>query len=313
MNAPVVVAYDQTPHSKRALAEAIREAVSRDTGLRIVHAYTTTERLPLPMGPYATVIPTDNVEQTNRHDAEEILEETAARVRTENPGLLVETRTVPGSAHTAIVAAAADAQLLVVGSRGRGGFTGLLLGSTSQRVLADAGCPVIVVHDIPSDPHGQILVGVDIEESCDALLKFAFDTAARRGAALVAAYSWNGPRTMSYTAELDADDGPAPERTCADRLQTLLDPWRGKYPDVDVSMRLYPTVTSGSAGSRLVESSSAADLLVLGARSEDDRRHPNRLGPVAHVALHHAHCPVAIVPALDASFDGADHQRHHHR
>ncbi|WP_344655815.1 universal stress protein [Catenulispora subtropica] len=297
MSAPVVVAYDQTPHSKSAVAEAVREAVSRGTGLRIVHAYTTVERIP--MGPFSTVLPAGNVEPTNRHDAEEILAELAAAIRADQPALAVETSAVPGEAAAAIVAQARDACLLVLGSRGRGGFTGLLLGSTSQRVLADAVCPVIVVHDTPSEPKGEILVGLDIDGPCDDLLEFAFDTAARLGTGLVAATVWTEPWAMAYAARLGDEDGLAYEQARADRLKELLDPWRGKHPDVGVVARLYAAVRSGTAGTCLVEASTNADLLIVGARSEAGHRHANRLGPVAHAALHHAHCPVAVVPSSD--------------
>lgn len=299
MSAPVVVAYDQTPHSKRALTEAVREAVSRGTGLRIVHAYTFKERLP--MGPFATVLPDGNVEQTNRADAEEILAETAAKIRAENPGLDVETRAVPGEAPAAIVSTAADAQLLVVGSRGRGGFAGLLLGSTSQRVLADSPCPVIVVHDAQSEAKGRILVGVDLDDPCDAALEFALDTAARRGTTVVAANVWTEPWTMAYAARRGDEDGIAYEQARADRLKELLDPWCGKYPDVEVVPRLYAGVASGTAGTCLVEASKEVDLLIVGAHSEAGRRHANRLGPVSHAVLHHAHCAVAVVAYPDAS------------
>lgn len=311
MSAPVVAAYDQTPHSKRALAEAVREAVSRGTGLRIVHAYTTDERLP--MGPFATVLPTPHFEQTNRRDAEEILEEVAARIRDDNPGLAVQTRAVSGDAPGVLIAEASTAALLVVGSRGRGGFSGLLLGSTSQRVLADAPCPVIVAHDTSCESKGQVMVGVDIGgpgesgefgesgESGEEVLAFAFDTAARRGTGLIVANVWTEPWTMSYAARRGDEDGVAYEQAHSDRLQELLDPWQRKYPEVAVAVRVHRAVSSGAAGTCLVEASKKTDLLILGMRAQPGHRHANRLGPVAHTVLHHAHCPVAVVPSSDGS------------
>jgi len=304
MSAPVVAAYDQTPYSKHALAEAVREAVSRGTGLRIVHAYTTDERLP--MGPFTTVVPTPKFEQTSRHDAEEILEEVAAQVKSDNPNLTTETRAVPGDAPTGILAEASTAAVLVVGSRGRGGFSGLLLGSTSQRVLADAPCPVIVVHDTPGKPTGQIMVGLDIDEPNSEVLEYAFDTAARRGTGLIVANVWDESWTMSHAARSHAarrldEDGVASENAHTDRLKELLDPWQHKHPDVAVTTRVYTAFSTGTAGNCLVEASKEADLLILGVRSETGHRHTNRLGPVSHTALHHAHCPVAVVPSSGAS------------
>jgi nucleotide-binding universal stress UspA family protein len=299
MSAPVVIAYDQTPHSKRALAEAAREAASRGTGLRIVHAYTTDERLP--MGPFTTVVPTPDFEQTNRHDAEEILEEVAAQTKNEHPALAIQTRAVPGDAPSAILAEASTAALLVVGSRGRGGFSGLLLGSTSQRVLADAPCPVIVTHDASCESRGWIMVGLDTDEPGAEVLEFAFETADRRGTGLIAANVWSEPWTMSQAARRGDEDGVAYEQAHTDRLKELLDPWQRKYPDVAVVTRVYTSVSPGAAGSCLVEASKTVDLLVLGMRSEAGHRHANRLGPVTHTALHHAFCPVAVVPSSGLS------------
>lgn len=305
MSAPVVAAYDQTPHSKLALAEAVREAVSRGTGLRIVHAYATDERLP--MGPFATVVPTPHFEQTNRRDAEEILEEVAAQIKADHPGLPVQTRAAAGDAPGVIVAEASTAALVVVGSRGRGGFSGLLLGSTSQRVLADAPCPVIVAHETSGESQGQVMVGVDVGEPGEPyepgeeVLAFAFDTAARRGTGLIVANVWTEPWTMSYAARRGDEDGVAYEQAHSDRLQELLDPWQRKHPEVAVAVRIYRAVGSGTAGNCLVEASKTVDLLIVGMRAQAGRRHANRLGPVAHTVLHHAHCPVAVVPASDGS------------
>lgn len=299
MNAPVVAAYDQTPYSKLALAEAVREAVSRGTGLRLVHVYTSDERLPV--GPFATTIPTPAFEQTNRRDAEEILEEVAAQITSDHPDLTVETRAVPGEAPAAILAESATAALLVVGSRGRGGFSGLLLGSTSQRVLADAACPVVVVHDTSGELTGQIMVGIDTDDPCDRILAYAFDTAARRGAGLTVANVWTEPWTMSYAARRGDEDGVAYEQAHTDRLEQLLAPWRQKYPDVAVTTRVFTAFTTGTEGTCLVEAAKEADLLILGMHSEPGHRHANQLGPVTQTALHHAHCPVAVVPSSGTS------------
>jgi nucleotide-binding universal stress UspA family protein len=295
VNAPVVVGYDQTPHSRRALDVGIREAVARGTGLQIVHAYTFAE--PITAGLHATATPpAGGLEQTNRRDAEEILAEAADGIRARHPGLPVRTCAVPGYAPTAIIDASGDAGLLVVGSRGRGGFTGLLLGSTSQRVLADARCPVVVVREAPSETRDRILVGIDVDDPSDTVLEFAFDTTARHRSRLVVVSAWDEPWTTVYAAAVGTASGPARERERADRLKEILEPWRDKYPGVHVTTRLYSTTAYGTAGFCLVQASSAADLLVIGAVTSGGDRHANRLGPVAHTTVHHAHCPVAVVP-----------------
>jgi len=108
---------------------------------------------------------------------------------------------------------------------------------------------------------------------------------------------WTEPWTMSYAARRGDEDGVAYEQAHSDHLQELLDPWQRKHPEVAVAVRVHRAVNPGTAGNCLVEASKKADLLVLGMRAEAGHRHANRLGPVAHTVLHHAHCPVAVVPS----------------
>ena len=116
-------------------------------------------------------------------------------------------------------------------------------------------------------------------EPGEELLAFAFDTAARRG----------------------DEDGVAYEQAHSDRLQELLAPWQRKYSEVAVAVRVYRAVSPGTAGNSLVEASKKVDLLIVGMHTQIGHRHANRLGPVAHTVLHHAHCPVAVVPSSDGS------------
>ena len=151
--AKVVVGVDGSPGAARALEWAVSEAGLRKARLHVVHAWM----VPLIEAiPDAWVIGSPVVEPTD----EEVYEHLAAasskvlgaavdQAKALEPGLelvgeLVEMRAAP-----ALIAAAEDAELLVVGSRGRGGFTGLLLGSVSAQCVHHAPCPVVIVPNGP--------------------------------------------------------------------------------------------------------------------------------------------------------------------
>jgi len=132
----IVVGVDGSDHSRRALAWAIGEARARQAALVAVHAW----HLPAAAASYAGPLVDPK-----------LLEEEAAKAladalaSADAHGVEVEQRVVRGGPAAALLDAAADADLLVVGSRGHGGFAGLLLGSVSQQVCHHAACPVVVV------------------------------------------------------------------------------------------------------------------------------------------------------------------------
>ncbi|WP_319727005.1 universal stress protein [Streptomyces sp. MB09-01] len=133
-------------------------------------------------------------------------------------------------------------------------------------------------------------MGVDVHESCDRVLAFAFEEAARRGCALRAVHGWKMPPAYTYVPFFDPDDERDIGRGMTHMVDDMLLPWRHKFPDVDVS----PGVFTGSAGDHLVRASRGAGLVVVGRRL---RRSPlgTHLGSVAHAVLHHAAAPVAVV------------------
>ncbi len=136
MTTRIVVGIDDSPHSRRALTRALEEARRRGGVVRAVHAWTP----PAVMGPtYVGIMPTD---QECREAAREVLADVLADRPRDVP---IEQVVTQGPPAAALVAASDDADLLVVGSRGRGGFAGLLLGSTSNQVASHAHCPVMVV------------------------------------------------------------------------------------------------------------------------------------------------------------------------
>jgi nucleotide-binding universal stress UspA family protein len=137
----IVVGVDGSAIADAALRWAVDEARLRGARLDVVHAvWTYPAMATLPAG----MAPPHDFEAQMVAGAEEELREVLARVGVD--GVEVDARVVRGAAAPVLVEAAEGADLLVVGSRGRGGFAGLLLGSVSQRVAQLAPCPVVIVH-----------------------------------------------------------------------------------------------------------------------------------------------------------------------
>jgi nucleotide-binding universal stress UspA family protein len=291
MDAIVVVGYDESPASQEALEAAAQEAELRGAELVLVHAFHWV----VPASP-VSVVPRD-LEEGCREAAELIAARGLMHARARHPDLRVRTHTVAGDASDTVTTAAADADLLVVGTRGRGGFQGLLLGSVAQRIVAKAPCPVLVTRARTAEPRGRVLAALDVAEDNAELLEFAFGEAERRGLALHALHVWGDPWSRDYDVREDAV--AAAKRTIEDLEQRTADslrPFRDRFAHVSADAVVY----TGSIGKLLVQASSTADLVVVGARRQ---RHAGgmkpggmRIGPAAHTLLMHSECPVALVP-----------------
>ncbi|GAA2038506.1 universal stress protein [Catenulispora yoronensis] len=294
MKSTVVVGYDQTPHSDRALTVAAREAAWRGASLTVVHAYNWLPAVSSAATGFPAAFPPATVEEAVRGAAEEIAEHGAELARSLFPGMQVQARAASGGAADSLASIARGAELLVVGNRGRGGFSGLMLGSVSMRALAESCVPTMVVRGAVRDAQDVVLVAVDIEDPADDLLDFAFTEAARRRARLEAVSVWNLSWAADYAGDTE-EVRQAAERATEDleaALEAVVRAWHAKHPDVRTSHR----VLDGTPSAVLTAASSHADLIVAGARHHGEGRHGMRVGPVTHALLHHADCPVAVVP-----------------
>jgi nucleotide-binding universal stress UspA family protein len=283
----VIAGTDGSEASMRGVEWAAREAVSRSRPLRIVSVPVLSRRWHgTPPGR------PDAVAQLICAAADQALAAAAERAAGIEPGLSVSTTRLSGRPAQALAGAAADASLLVVGSRGAGGFAALVLGSVSRHVAFAAACPVVVVREETMAAHQQVVVGVDDLDRV-AALGFAFEEASLRKARLHVVHAWEvflppallsgvgGPRggTLEITSEATA------------WVAAQMAPWRQKYPEVEV----LEDAVNGSPGRVLVGASARADLVILGRGSPQDSGHL-RTGTVTHAVLNHAHCPVAVVP-----------------
>ena len=139
--------------------------------------------------------------------------------------------------------------MLVLGSRGRGAFTALLLGSVSRYVASHASCPVVVIRDEPPSPHGLVGVGVADLDSCGDALTFAFEEASLRQASLLVLHAWHTPETeISRAGSGPHESGAEAAADAAGHLTALLDDWRAKYPGVPVSQEVVHGHPGAGAG-----------------------------------------------------------------
>jgi nucleotide-binding universal stress UspA family protein len=143
-NGLIVVGVDSSPEAKEALRFALQEAKLRQATLRVVHAWQFGYIGASGIEGASPVVGGDLGEL--RHTAALALDATLYEVVPHSNGVAIERRVVEGAPAAVLVDESRRADLLVVGSRGHGGFTGLLLGSVSQQCAHHASCPVVIVH-----------------------------------------------------------------------------------------------------------------------------------------------------------------------
>lgn len=286
---PVVVGVDGSDQSLPALDWAADAAARHGVPLRIVHASL--------WGEYEG---TESSAGTTRFaepvPAGRILALAERRVRARRPDLAISTETVAEDPAIALTREGRNASAVVTGSRGRGVLSGLLLGSVSLAVAARADCPVIVVRGAEhrrEGTGGRVVLGAGDETDGTAAAWFAFREAEARGAELLAVRAWRAPAHAPRPHPLLAGEPAlAHEESASFTLEELLREPQDLHPGVTVTRR----TAEGPARKVLLDASRSADLTVVGARRREGHHLGLQLGLVSHAVLHHAECPVAVVP-----------------
>ncbi|MDW8806473.1 universal stress protein [Streptomyces scabiei] len=288
MSGLVVVGVDGSASALAAVEVAAREARLRGAGLRAVHAFVWpavhVPPVPSPLGP---------PEGGLRDTAERLLAEAVRFARTVEPEVDVSGVVVAGEPLTVLEAQSRAAELVVVGSRGMGGFVGLMVGSTAVHLAAHARCPVLVAREQRHED-GPILLGVDASAAGERAVDFAFAEAALRNTPLVALHAWttwSAPLPAPQDASTPYANPPGALAAEEERLLAeALAGHRERYPGVEVERR----AVHGRTREALIEASRSAQLTVVGARGRGGFA-GLLLGSVSQALLHHAHCPVAVV------------------
>ncbi|GLZ09339.1 universal stress protein [Actinomadura sp. NBRC 104412] len=277
----VVAGYDGSETAGQALDWAAAEARARGASMTVVYVWEFDFGASMGMPALA---PETLAERT--------LEAGLERVRRSAPGLEARPVLERGSAGASLVEISHRADLMVVGSRGRGGFAGLVLGSVGAQLAAHARCPVVVVRgegEPAPEGTGTLVVGVDGSPASRAAVELAFGEADVHRVPLRAIVAWTPEVDVR---QLPLVDGEAMREAAERRLDRLLAPVRERYPRVDVQCR----VEAGSPREVLMDASDGARLLVVGARGTGGIR-GLLLGSVSDALVHHAPCPVAVARA----------------
>ncbi|MFF5056942.1 universal stress protein [Micromonospora sp. NPDC000663] len=281
--APVVVAVDGSTSALEAVRVAAREAVTRGRPLRVVHAFIWAL-----YGVSVEPAPGAPADSGFRRQADQLVADAVTEAGKVAPDLAVTGAVVEGAPTPVLLAEARNAALLVLGSRGLGGFGGLLIGSVAVQVSARADCPVLVVKG-EARADGPVLVGVDGSALSAEALGFAFEEASLRGTGLVALHAWIVPVGPSDLLPVGYDVEALVAEEERELAQAVAG-WSQRYPDVPVRR----VVAYGAPARMLVQESATAQLTVVGARGRGALA-GMLLGSVSHAVLHHAHSPVVVV------------------
>ncbi|MFG1807404.1 universal stress protein [Streptomyces sp. NPDC049040] len=286
MQSPLIVGIDDSEPSWHALDWAIAEAGYHEVPLRLVHV---SESYQGGMPPDPGKVPPPEVL------AERVISTATRRVAESGSTVEVSTLKVSGDPVQALRHEGESAFAIVVGTRGRGGVTGMLLGSTSLGVTAHAKCPVIVVRGGAQNIRGEfsrVTLGVGVGGESSAATAFALREADVRGAELYALHAWHRPaRDLPGVQRMNGDSSDPEEQSAERTLGDALAGASRNHPGVLVRQE----TAEGHTRSALLDASAASDLLVVGAH----RRHGAvglQLGLVSHALVHHSTCPVAVVP-----------------
>ncbi|MFG2719138.1 universal stress protein [Streptomyces sp. NPDC048416] len=295
---PVAVAVDGSDHSLRALEWAVPTALRLSADLVIAHVLPdhtqlwSARRSALGPGPELNDPVTDRVRA-------------ALSGRDGLPSVRFDS--LEGEVPDALHALGAGARMLVMGSRGRGGFASLLLGSNSLAVATRAPCPVVVVprlartgKDEPTT--GRVVLGLNLGDTTDEVIEFAFVEAAARGVPLQVLTAYPGPPPAALVvagefppAPLDRDQYEPVEQDESREQAERLGPFEERFPGVETDRVIAPADAAG----HLVDASASAALIVVGRHRRRLKPGSLLMGSVAHAVLHHAECPVAVVPVRD--------------
>lgn len=312
----IVVGTDGSAGAREALDFAIAEARLRKAPLRIVHAWNYGYNINGP-GAYMGEAPLTGMaagymgsvgfdDRELRRSTEIELKNALGKVAADATDLKIERKVVEGGPAEVLIGAVAKDDLLVVGSRGRGGFAGLLLGSVSQQCVQHAGCPVVIVHPPKANkrrkPVGAVTVGVDGSSGSVAALRWALGEARLRKASLriihVYAYGYIGGANRYNMGSMSVDVGDL-HRAAEELLESTTHELIASATDLNISCE----VIEGSAATVLVDAVTADDLLIVGSRGHGGFS-GLLLGSVSQQCVHHSPCPVVIVHAPRAKAGG---------
>jgi nucleotide-binding universal stress UspA family protein len=296
----IVVAYDGSASSQLALEWAAETARQQGKHLTLVHSVN------LASTPAFPAMDLSEIEPSLEHAAKALVDEGATRAGATLDASQITTQYWLGSPAAQLVEMSSDADLVVVGSRGRGRLLAGLLGSTSYAVAAHAHCPVVVFRgpegktpdDVPSPPRPgrghDVVVGIDDSDAAMRAVDAAVEVAERENAVLhiVRVAHSRSMEAWAYaeTAKGGTEETHAIRDNAEQSVLRAADRVRALHPKVIVTTE----VLYGDPGQSLADLGATAGMIVVGSRGHGGFT-GMLLGSVSHRAIHDAACPVMVV------------------
>jgi len=287
----VIVAVDGGEPSNNAVRWAANTALKRGVPLQLASSYTMPQFL------YAEgMVPPQELFDDLQNECLNKIEAAREVAKEVAPDIEIGHTVVEGSPIDMLLDLSKDATMIVMGSRGLGGLSGMVLGSVSAAVVAHASCPVVVVREdnavTDETKYGPVVVGVDGSDVSVKATRVAFEEAHARGAELVAVHTYleNQVHEPMAGAILAEDQWKQFEREREEKLSSELAPLVEEFPDVTVKK----VVTRDRPVRALVEQSKNAQLLITGSHGRGGFK-GMLLGSTSRALLQAAPCPMMVV------------------